>query len=100
MKPEAVWRRNGEERRGQMRSGPFSCVRCRRGRLEGAGRVKQKEHTVRAGAIHAKIEFKCEQCSVNRKIRDREMRDAMREMEMEMDDGEWTSREELLGEEA
>lgn len=78
MRLEAVWRRNGGEWRGQMRCGPFcSCVRCRIGGLEGAGR-EQKEHTVRAGAIHAKIVVgprakDAVEAQIG-KIRDREMR--------------------------
>jgi hypothetical protein len=69
---EAVWRRNGGEWRGQMRCGPF--VLCG---LEGAGR-EQKEHTVRAGAIHAKIVVEprakdAVEAQIGR-IRDREMR--------------------------
>lgn len=65
--------------------GPFcSCVRCRIGglELEGAGR-EQKEHTVRAGAIHAKIVVgprakDAVEAQIG-KIRDREMRCAARD---------------------
>lgn len=77
MRLEAVWLRNDGEWRGQMRCGPFSsCVRCRRGGLEGAGRGKQKEHTVRASAIHAKNVIKSERCRVN--WQNQGQRDAMR----------------------
>jgi hypothetical protein len=87
MRLEAVWLRNDGDWRGQMRCGPFSgCVRCRRGGLEGAGRGKQKEHTVRASAIHAKIVAEPRaRDEMRRKLAESgtERCDAMREMEME-----------------
>lgn len=70
MRPEAVWRRNGGE------CDAVLCFFFLCG-LEGAGR-EQKEHTVRAGAIHAKIVVEprakdAVEAQIGR-IRDREMR--------------------------